>query len=88
VTWPTSVVGVLAGGYSRAELDRIHAELARLIDSGRLQNAVTASVRFADLPTARQRLADRKVIGRMVMVTAARRPAGERLPRQPVRDPF
>jgi NADPH2:quinone reductase len=64
----TSLVGVFAGGYSRDELDAIHSELSNLVSSGRLQNAVTTKVPFADLPSALQRLADRSVIGKMVMV--------------------
>ncbi len=64
----TSLVGVFAGGYSRDELDAIHSKLSNLVSSGRLQNAVTAKVPFADLPSALQRLADRSVIGKMVMV--------------------
>ena len=78
-TWPridthnlvvtnTSLVGVFAGGYSRDELDSIHSELSSLVSSGRLQNAVTTQVPFADLPVALQRLADRSVMGKMVMV--------------------
>lgn len=64
----TSLVGVFAGGYSRDELDAIHSKLSNLVSLGRLQNAVTTKVPFADLPSALQRLADRSVIGKMVMV--------------------
>jgi NADPH2:quinone reductase len=64
----TSLVGVYAGDYSRDELDAIHAELSSLVSSGQLQNAVTTQVPFDDLPSALQRLADRSVIGKMVMV--------------------
>lgn len=64
----TSLVGVFAGGYSRDELDVVHSELSDLVSSGRLQNAVTTQVPFDDLPSALQRLADRSVIGKMVMV--------------------
>ena len=63
----TSLVGVFAGGYSRDELDAIHSELSNLVSSGRLQNVVTTHVPFAELPSALQRLADRSVIGKMVM---------------------
>ena len=77
--WPTipahnlvvsnaSLVGVFAGGYSRAELDDIHAGLAGLVADGRLRNAVTDHVAFADLPAAVQRMADRAVVGKLVMV--------------------
>jgi NADPH2:quinone reductase len=64
----TSLVGVFAGGYSRAELDGIHAHLAGLVGDGRLRNAVTAEVPFAELPVALQRMADRSVVGKLVMV--------------------
>jgi len=64
----TSLVGVFAGGYSREELDHIHAGLAGLVADGRLRNAVTAEVLFDDLPNALQRMADRGVVGKLVMV--------------------
>ncbi|MCU1376313.1 MAG: NADPH:quinone oxidoreductase family protein [Actinomycetia bacterium] len=64
----TSLVGVFAGGYSRPELDDIHAGLAALVVDGRLRNAVTAQVAFDELPTALQRMADRGVVGKLVMV--------------------
>jgi NADPH2:quinone reductase len=64
----TSLVGVFAGGYTREELDRIHADLAGLVADGRLRNAVTAEVPFNDLPNALQRMADRGVVGKLVMV--------------------
>lgn len=64
----TSLVGVFAGGYRRDQLDVIHARLSDLVAAGRLHNAVTAEVPFAELPLAVQRLADRSVIGKMVMV--------------------
>lgn len=64
----TTVVGVFAGGYTRAELDHIHAGLAELVADGRLRNAVTAEVPFDELPNALQRMADRSVIGKLVMV--------------------
>jgi NADPH:quinone reductase len=78
-TWPkaethqlvwanAALMGVLAAGYSRAELDDIHARLAGLVGDGGLRNAVTERVAFDDLPGALQRLADRRVIGKMVMV--------------------
>jgi NADPH:quinone reductase len=64
----TSLVGVFAGGYARDQLDAIHARLSALIKDGRLRNAVTAEVPFGDLPAAVQRLADRSVIGKLVMI--------------------
>jgi NADPH2:quinone reductase len=77
--WPTfathdlvitnrSLVGVFAGGYSRDELEEIHAQLTALVRDGRLRNAVTDQVAFDDLPRALQRMADRGVVGKLVMV--------------------
>jgi len=63
-----SLVGVFAGGYSRDELDEIHAQLAALVRDGRLRNAVTEEVSFDELPQALQRMADRGVVGKLVMV--------------------
>ena len=64
----TSLVGVFAGGYARADLDTIHAELCALIANGRLRNAVTSEVPYDELPAALQRMADRAVIGKLVTV--------------------
>jgi NADPH:quinone reductase len=77
--WPTitadalvmtnaSVLGVFAGGSSRAELDAIHATLSGLVAGGRLRSSVTAEVRFDTLPSALQQMADRGVVGKRVMV--------------------
>jgi NADPH2:quinone reductase len=62
-----AVVGVLAGG-SREYLLDVHARLSALIADGRLRNVVGPSVAFGDLPNALQRLANREVIGKLVMV--------------------
>jgi NADPH:quinone reductase len=64
----TSLVGVFAGGYARQELDGIHARLAALVADGRLRNAVTAQIPFDELRTALQRVADRGVVGKLVLV--------------------
>jgi NADPH2:quinone reductase len=64
----SSLVGVFAGGYSRGELDAIHSDLSALVGDGRLVNAITAEVPFDELSAALQRLADRTVIGKLVMV--------------------
>jgi NADPH:quinone reductase len=64
----TSLVGVFAGGQSPDELDKIHSALSRLVGEGTLRNAVTATPTFDELPNAVQRLADRAVIGKLVMV--------------------
>jgi NADPH:quinone reductase len=64
----TSLLGVFAGGFSRGELDAIHSNLAGLVADGRLRNAVTGHVPFDDLPAALQRMADRGVVGKRVVV--------------------
>ena len=64
----TSLLGVFAGGYSREELEDIHAGLAGLVADGRLRNAVTAEIPFDGLAAAVQSVADRNVIGKLVMV--------------------
>lgn len=64
----TSFVGVIAGGQTPDEVAAIHAGLSGLIASGRLRNAVTAEVPFAELPAALQQIADRKVVGKLVLV--------------------
>lgn len=63
----TSVVGVFAGGYSRGELEAVHAKLSELLTSGELRCAVTERVAFDELPQALQRLANRDVIGKLVL---------------------
>jgi NADPH2:quinone reductase len=63
-----SLVGVFAGGMSPTELDEIHLALSRLIASGDLRNAVTATPSYDELPSALQRLADRSVVGKLVMI--------------------
>jgi NADPH2:quinone reductase len=63
----TSLVGVFAGGYSRDELETVHAKLSELVSAGRLRCAVTEHVAFDELPRALQRLANREVIGKLVL---------------------
>jgi NADPH2:quinone reductase len=64
----TSLSGVFAGGYSRTELDSIHASLSGLVADGGLRGAVTAEVPFGHLPAALQRMAERGVVGKRVVV--------------------
>jgi NADPH2:quinone reductase len=72
----TSFVGVFAGGYARAELDRMHERLSALIGDGRLRSAVTATVPYDQLPHAVQRLADNAVVGKLVVDVAVDTPGG------------
>jgi NADPH2:quinone reductase len=67
VMMSTSLVGVFAGGYSRDELEAVHAKLSELLTEGRLRCAVTERVAFDELPRALQRLANREVIGKLVL---------------------
>ena len=64
----TSITGVLAAGYSRAELSEIHARLSELIVRGALRSTVTEAVPFDELPAALQRVSGRAVVGKVVMV--------------------
>ena len=64
----TSLVGVFAGGYARRELDAIHANLAMLIDEGRLRNAVTAQIPFDELNSALHRMTEGGIVGKWVLV--------------------
>lgn len=63
----TSLIGVLAGGLPRADLDDVHAELSALLRSGALRNAVTSQVPFDELPQALTQLAARTVLGKLVL---------------------
>ena len=64
----TSFVGVIAGGQTREQLAEIHAGLSAMIADGRLRSAVTATPSFDELPSALERLADRSMVGKMVVV--------------------
>jgi NADPH2:quinone reductase len=64
----TSLLGVFAGGYSREELEDIHAGLAGLVADGRLRNAVTGKIPFDGLAAAAQSISERNVVGKLVMV--------------------
>jgi NADPH:quinone reductase len=68
VTSNASVVGVYAGGYTREELNAIHSQLSALVADGHLRNVLTGQVEWADVPGALQRLAERDVIGKQVLV--------------------
>ena len=61
-SWASSPAGT-----SRQHLDDIHAGCSDLLTAGTLRNAVTERVPFEDLPQAVQRLADRKVLGKLVL---------------------
>jgi len=49
-------------------MEHVHHELSTLVGTGALRNAVTATVPFDALDGALQQLADRAVIGKLVLV--------------------
>jgi NADPH:quinone reductase len=76
-TWPTpdvpmmvmtntTLVGVLAAGFSRAHLEEILRSLAELVDAGAIRPVVRETVSFNDIPEALTRLGERKVLGKIV----------------------
>lgn len=76
-TWPTpdvpmmvmtntTLVGVLAAGYSRAHLEGILRGLSELVGTGAIRHAVGERVSFNDIPDALTRLGGRKVLGKIV----------------------
>jgi NADPH2:quinone reductase len=79
--WPTidvrtlvqanaSLVGVIAAGYERAQLDEIHRGLSELVTRGELHSTVTTRIPFADLPDGLERIAAGKLAGKAVLVVA------------------
>jgi NADPH2:quinone reductase len=66
-----TLVGATLGGYSRAHMQRIHAEthdaLAKLLAEGRYRPTVERCVEFADVPAALADLAARRTLGRVVV---------------------
>jgi NADPH:quinone reductase len=64
-----SVIGVYAGGYSRAFLDYAQDEMSRLYEEGRITTTVTRTVPFARLPEALEELSQRSTLGRSVLVS-------------------
>ncbi|WAC90871.1 zinc-binding dehydrogenase [Mycobacterium sp. Aquia_213] len=62
----TTLVGVLAAGYSRAHLEGILHGLGELIDAGAIAHTVGETVSFNDIPEALTRLGGRKVLGKII----------------------
>ena len=63
-----SVVGVMGAGRDHARDTAAHAELLRLYREGLIRAAPTRSVPFDELPNALQAVADRKSLGRIVVL--------------------
>lgn len=66
----SSVMGVYAGGYSRAENDEMHGELLALVERGALTVPVERTVGFDGIPAALDELAHARTLGRTVAVLA------------------
>lgn len=62
----TTLVGVLAAGYSREHLEKILHSLTDLIDSGAMRHAIAEKVPFDGISDGLTRLAERKVLGKLV----------------------
>jgi len=63
-----SVVGVMGAGRDHARDTAAHAELLRLYKEGLIRSAPTRTAPFDQLPKALQTVADRKSLGRIVLV--------------------
>lgn len=63
-----SLVGVYAGGFTRAELLDIHRQLAELVAGGALRGTVSDRTPFAELPAALTRLAGRTTVGKAAVL--------------------
>ena len=64
-----SVVGVYAGGYTRAENLHDHAELVALYEKGQLPGRiVTHTAPFAELPAALEEVALGRAVGKTVLL--------------------
>jgi NADPH2:quinone reductase len=63
----TSLVGVLAAGYSQEHVEGIFAELTAMLAMGALREAVIETVSFNEVPIALARVAARKTLGKCVV---------------------
>jgi NADPH2:quinone reductase len=63
-----SIVGVLAGGFPRADMLAMHEHLLRLYADGAIRMMIDRRIGFDDIGAALQDVADRKVRGRIVAV--------------------
>lgn len=81
-TWPTvnvqmmtltntSLVGVLAAGYSREHIEGILDGLTAMVDSGALRETVLERVPFDEVPEALTRIAARTTRGKCVVEIAS-----------------
>jgi NADPH:quinone reductase len=81
-TWPevdvpmmvmtnTSLVGVIAAGYSREHLEGILTGLTELVSTGALKDFVVERISFDDVPAGLTRLAARETLGKLVIDVGA-----------------
>jgi NADPH:quinone reductase len=63
-----SIVGVFTGAYDRAALDTVFAHLGDLVQRGEVGAGSSTVARFDDLPAALERVAQRDVMGKVVVV--------------------
>jgi NADPH2:quinone reductase len=83
-TWPTadvqmmvmtntSLMGVIAAGYSRDHSEGILRGLTKLVETGTLKDTVAERIPFGDAPGALTRLAARETLGKLVIDVGASR---------------
>ena len=63
-----SIVGVFTGAYDRAALDMVFAHLGEFVKRGEIGAGSSTVARFDDLPAALERVAQRDVMGKVVVV--------------------
>jgi NADPH2:quinone reductase len=63
-----SLVGVIAAGYERAQLDEIHRRLSERIAQGELRSTVTTRIAFDELPDGLEQVAAGRLAGKAVLV--------------------
>lgn len=63
-----SVVGALPAGYDRSVMERIHTELLDLFERGMIEPFIDKTVAFDDAASVLQEVADRRSVGRTVVV--------------------
>ncbi|NTY59436.1 NADPH:quinone oxidoreductase family protein [Mycolicibacterium sphagni] len=64
----TSLVGVLAAGESREHVETILGGLTDLLENGAIRDTVQERFTFDDVPAALTRIADRKPLGKCVLI--------------------
>ncbi|MBB3749488.1 NADPH2:quinone reductase [Mycolicibacterium sp. BK634] len=64
----TSLVGVLAAGESREHVEKVLGNLTQLLEKGAIRDTVRERAPFDDVPAALTRIAERKALGKCVVV--------------------